>query len=283
MKYRTKRTFLLFVILAFSFSVFSGCYSFPTFPPTNDQTKEADWSQVSDQEIMDYTQNLITALQGQADRLRIVRKSSSTIGLLAAAIATGIHGAFKADADTVTMVAGVATITPMLQQIWQAGEVSKAKEDGVSLIYAARSKFLTSVGGAGGKVKDGIITIHGATLFKEANAAVVVVRDAIAQRIPSFEDLKTATGKAAEEFKMKVAPSSVTISAANDVHINIINGYAINAFSSNKNFVTVVSPPTVASPSNSIQIHAVSKGEATVTLNDIRGGTAEVVVVVTVP
>lgn len=157
----------------------------------------------TDEHIMAFAFDLRKALGKDATTLRIIRKLSSTIGVLSGAIATTIHGAIGADADTVTMFAGVATLTPMMQKIWGAGEASQARQKGISLISKAQSKYLMSVGSGTGKVDSTRITSEGATLFNEVNAALIVISDAVAQRIPSLQDLKTAEGVSAPALVFK--------------------------------------------------------------------------------
>ena len=280
-KSRIKQIFLLFILLAFSFSVFNGCASMPSFPPDTKSLKKYNatkWKNVSDREIFVYSELIMKALLSKADFYRYVRKSTTTIGVLAAAFGTGIHGAFKADADTLTMVAGVATVMPLLQHVWKAGEASRAQEQGIRLIGAARAKFLLSIGGINGKVNGQRVTVHGATLFDEVNAAVTVVRDAIAQTVPSLGDLKTAMGEATDELKIKVVPKKLNISTGTTAILSVINGYAVNAVSSDNSIVTVVSSLSVDSPKKTISIKANTPAPATITIIGSGGGMAEVTV-----
>ena len=282
-KSRIKQIFLLFILLAFSFSVFNGCVSMPSFPPDTKSLEKynaTNWTNVSDRHVFVYSELIMKALQSKADFYRYIRKSTTTIGVLAAAFGTGLHGAFKADADTLTMVAGVATVMPLLQHVWKAGEASKAQEQGIRLIGAARAKFMTSIGGNSnnGLVDSTRITVYGATLFDEVNAALTVVRDAIAQTIPSLDDLKTAMGEATDKLKIKVVPKELRLSTGATASLSVINGYAVNAVSSDNSIVTVVSVLSVDSPKKTISITAKTPDQATITIIGSGGGTAEVTV-----
>ncbi len=189
LKRRVKQIAFLLIIVALAFSVISGCAS-----QYKVMTDVEEWDKITDKQIMEYTSELKKMLGKEAANLRIIRKISSSIGIITGAIATTIHGAVSADADTITMFSGVATLTPMMQKIWGAGEASQARQKGIGMISKAQSKYLISVGGGTGKVDSTIITSEGATLFNEVNAALIVISDAVAQRIPSLQDLQTAEG-----------------------------------------------------------------------------------------
>ncbi len=58
---------------------------------------------VSDMHILAYTSEVKKVLSSEAKDLRYIRKILSTIGVLSGIIATSIHGAIGADADTDTV------------------------------------------------------------------------------------------------------------------------------------------------------------------------------------
>ena len=255
--------------------------SFPLDKKSRVSFEAIDWGRLSDTEIFFYSKLVAAALESKADFYRMVRKGSTTIGALAAGFGTGIHGAFKADADTLTMVAGVATVMPLLQHIWKVGEASEAQEDGVRMINDAMGRFMESVG-YNGKINEGKVTIHGAKLYKEVNSALNVVRAAIAKNIPRLEDLKTALGKEEKVLKFKVQPDPLVISAGDSAVLNVFNGYAINAIPSDTSVVTVAPGLSVDKPQNEIKVAApagaISSTSATITIIDSNGETAVVIV-----
>ncbi len=166
----------------------------PDFPPKGDEYSEEydviKWDKISDQTMYVYSGLVIKALKHDATLLRWIRKGSTTIGAGAALFGTGLHGAFKSDEDTLTMVVAVSVFMPMLQGIWNAGDVSWAKEEGIKRIRNARIEFRKSC-------KDKISaesTEHGLILMNAIDASLTVVRDITAKTMPSLETLKTAQG-----------------------------------------------------------------------------------------
>ncbi len=257
----------------------------PSFPPDAKSLKKYNstkWTNVSDREVFVYSELISKALRSKADFFRYVRKSTTTIGVLAAGFGTGIHGAFKADADTLTMVSGVATMMPLLQHVWKAGEASKAQEKGIRLIGKARAKFMKSVGGNTGLVDSTKITANGATLFDEVNAALIVVSDAVAQTIPSLDDLKTAMGEVENELKMTAFPGTVKIPypPSTNAIIKVVNDRAVLAISDNAGVVKIKGTD-ISSFQNKItldmiNIESVGTGTATISLFNAHGGIADI-------
>ena len=296
-KCQIKQIAFLLIIVALAFSVINGCASVSKVEDPferwvydeNGEDKTKKLKNISDMHILAYTSGVKRALSGEAKSLRYIRKSSSTIGVIAGAIATTIHGAFKADADTITMFSGVSTLTPLLQKIWGAGEASQAKQNGIGLVFGAQSRYFEAINEPGydgnkGEPNNKKVTLEGATLFKEVNAALKVVGDAIAQRIPSFEDMKAATGELEEKFAMKVVPSKVGMRdvgvGTSTAYITIINDRAINASSDNHN-VAVINPEdrkdfVRRKLLDVVRIDSVGTGTATVNIFNLRGEVAAV-------
>jgi hypothetical protein len=285
-KTRIKKFILLIIVAGFSFSVI-GCGSLPSF--LSDEFKEKyktdyngnafDWEVISDRNIYLYSGIVINALQHDADWLRWIRKSSSTVGVSAALFGTGLHGAFKSDEDTLTIVAAVSAIMPMLQNIWDAGGSSKAKEQGVKLIRDARVRFITSTDK--GQISRSR-TQHGSNLLNSVEKSLNITRDLIAQTIPSLDDLKIAMGEIEKAHPLKVVPDKVSINNVDDKRtIRIINGRVISASTDKSSIVTIVNRDSIADGgSDRVEIKGVpdadsdsgvAKGSAEVTIYDIRG------------
>ncbi len=244
---------------------------------SKERCDDVDWDSYSDRDIYFYSNLVMTALESKADFYRILRKSSTTVGVTAALFGAGLHGAFNSDEDTLTMVAGVATIMPLLQRIWKTGEASKAQEKGADLIRKARSRFEDSIGGEIGKIDGTRITRHGSTLSREVSAALSVVRAAVAQTIPSLDDLKTAMGEAVDNSKIiKVVPEKLNMMTGTTAILSVINGYAVNAVSSDNSAVTVEAAPSIDSPKKTISISATSTAPATIMIIGSSGGVANV-------
>ena len=202
--------------------------------------------EVTDGDIVGFTAELVEILGKQEKNYRIIRKVSTTLGVLAGTIATSIHGAIGADADTVTMFSGGAVLTSLLQQIWGAGEASQAKRRGINLISDAQSRYYDNIstGNNGGKVDNNKITPSGATLYKEVMAALTVVGNAIAKQIPSLKDLQTAEGMnalgmLANGFALKINPRSISMAPGATRYINIVGDFAATADSVNPGIADV--------------------------------------------
>ena len=239
--------------------------------------------EVTDGDIVGFTAELVEILGKQEKNYRIIRKVSTTLGVLAGTIATSIHGAIGANADTVTMFSAGAVLTPLLQQIWGAGEASQAKRRGINLISDSQSRYYDNIstGNNGGKVDNNKITPAGATLYKEVMAALTVVGNAIAKQIPSLKDLQTAEGMnalgmLANGFTLKVVPRSISMAQGAIKSINIVGDVAATAVSEN----ALIADETGFSPnSNKISIQAKNlDGVTKILLSNAKGEKAEVFV-----
>ena len=256
---------------------------------------------ITDGDIVGFAAELIEILGKQEKNYRIIRKVSTTLGVLAGTIATSIHGAIGADADTVSMFSAGAVLTPLLQQIWGAGEASQAKRKGINLISNAQSRYYNSisVGNSGGKVNNDRITTAGATLYNEVMAALTVVGNAIAKQIPSLKDLQTAEGvnalgMASNQFALKIVPRTIKMSksiaavpAAGAVpakpavpsirYISIVGDLAQTADSDNPNIADVTGF-TPGAKQIAIQADAVNDGVTTINISNSKGDSANVFV-----
>ncbi len=266
--------------------------------PGEEITKYGPNVQPTDRDIVSFSSEMIKVLGIEARNYRWIRKLTTTLGVVSGVIATSIHGAIGADADTVTMFAAAYTITPLLQQIWGAGEASQAKQQGIKLITEAQGRYYSDMGAAGGSVNNTRITTAGAQLYKEALAALTVVGDAIAKQIPSLEDLQTAKGVNAlgmvgNEFALKIRPRRISMSkgvaadpaavpavteAPSIRYISIIGDLAVTAGSDKPGIADV----TKFSP-NSKQIEITANtagidGVATISISNVKGQVANVFV-----
>ncbi len=239
--------------------------------------------EITDMDILGFTSELIEILGKQEKNYRIIRKVSTTLGVLAGTIATSIHGAIKADADTVTMFSAGAVLAPLLQQIWGAGEASQAKRKGINLITEAQSAYYSkiSTGNNKGEVDDEKITPAGAELYKQVMAAMTVVGNAIAKQIPSLKDLQTAEGMFAVSLLPVVEPNTLTLSKDEENTLLVLrHGPATSAISTNE---AVASIENFAAGSIAIRVKGKKGGSANIIIMNKEGNYKSVKVTVLKP
>ncbi len=331
-KSRIRQIVLLLIVVVFAAPVLSGCHVLGSlgktvnrvdYPfqraekrakaknPLNADKEHFVDVQPTDRDIVSFSAEMIQVLGIEARNYRYIRKITTTLGVISGVIATSIHGAIGANADTVTMFAAAYTITPLLQQIWGAGEASQAKQKGIKLITDAQGRYYGNLGTAGGSLNNTRITTAGAQLYKEVLAALTVVGDAIAKQIPNLKDLQIAEG-ISNVFALNVVPRRISmlrgVAAAPGVpavpavaaglgvaavpavpavpavtampsirYISIVGDFAVTANSDNPSVVDV----TGFTPnSNLIKITAsnVNNGIATISISNAKGDKATVFV-----
>ena len=306
MKYKKcqiKHIVLLSIAVVLAVPILSGCASVDRvdFPFERAQKRAQDKAAkktdadvrygsevvINDGDILGFTSEVIKILGKEEKNYRIIRKISTTLGVLAGTIATSIHGAVGADADTVSMFSAGAVLTPLLQQIWGAGEASQAKRKGINLISDAQSRYYNSIstGNNGGEVNNKRITPAGAALYKEVMAALTVVGNAISNQIPSLKDLKVAMGEVEEDLDkletIKIVPNTLALLKNGVDTATVIKDSVIAVTPVKPNIVKIINTDDLeGSGTSRIKIRGVTKGNTRVEFFNDRGdkGTINVIV-----
>ena len=200
---------------------FSGYEHHYLFEPSPVQMANAAAGAITDQHILDFSENVKEALRRRMNRARLARMFSGTIQVLTAATAAGL-GAVSANIDTITALAGTSAVMPQLQEIFGARERAQYYEQGASLVEQAQGRYLGAV--ARKEVDPALpeISLAAVALFNETVAAITVVEKALVDRLPTVEELQKATGAYSD---LKFAPEAISVDVGTEVEA-VIGGTA---------------------------------------------------------
>lgn len=187
---------------------FSGYEHHYLFEPSPVQMANAAAGEITDQHILDFSENVKEALRRRMNRARLARMFSGTIQVLTAATAAGL-GAVSANIDTITALAGTSAVMPQLQELFGARERAQYYEQGASLVEQAQGRYFGAIARGETKLQDPPkISLAAVALFNETVAAITVVEKALVDRLPTVEELQKATGAYTD---LKVAPAAAPI------------------------------------------------------------------------
>lgn len=192
------------------------------FEPSPVQMANATANEITDKQILDFSENVKEALRRRMNRARLARMFSGTIQVLTAATAAGL-GAVSANIDTITALAGTSAVMPQLQEMFGARERAQYYEQGASLVEQAQGRYLGAV--ARDETKPQVppkISLAAVALFNETVAAITVVEKALVDRLPTVEELQKATGAYTD---LKFAPEAISVDVGTEVEA-VIGGTA---------------------------------------------------------
>lgn len=262
---KTNNKFKTFALVALICIVLTGCQAsgwirntFPIVPKGGlstyvNQTGKTT-VQVSDRDVLEFTNQLIENLRDRTHGRRIARKGAIALQVIASAIAGGLSAAEVAK-DAVTGLSTFSAVMPELQSVFQAGEEAAAFGDALGLVEEARVRFFSATSGLASHTS---LTPAGAELASEVFSSIKALEKTLVGRIPTLQDLEKASGKAR---KIVLDRNDVSVKPGATAGVLLVSGGPISGAIS-------VSPATatVSYSNKSITLTGVSAGTTTIKL-----------------
>jgi hypothetical protein len=235
----------------------------------------------SDQDVLNFTNDVKTVLRNRMGTKRMARLFSGTFQVLSAATAAAL-GATTGNLTAITALAGASAVTPEVQEIFDARAAAEAYRSGVEMVERAEGQYFERRAKRVARdkardpnavtqlVPDNTFTLDAAKLYRQVVASIRVVERTLVAQLPTIEDLRRAVGEINEAFdeiedetrRLSVSATKVQLRTGQTAAVVVLTP---------DNLVTLVSSdhPAVATA-------AVADGARSITITPVGSGTAHV-------